>query len=148
MKRLSLVGLLALSLIGCSSSNTPTPQKLSQDMKSISTNTAISVVSQQTYSVPRDAQIIEETGLYRVIDNIYDTDGYNVLIPRGALVSGMYANDGLQCHISWKSIYVNKDEYENNRGTFTLGSITAPSTCAPTRGIKKGDRIIIKFTGN
>ncbi len=120
MKHLSIISLLIISLVGCSSNNTPTPQKLSQDVRSISNNTSISVTSQQSYSVPKDAQIIEETGLYRVIDNIYDSDGYNVLIPRGALISGLYTNDGLQCQIIWKSIYVNKDEYENNRGTLAL----------------------------
>ncbi|MDQ5921616.1 MAG: hypothetical protein QG673_1675 [Pseudomonadota bacterium] len=145
MKNLPIISLLIIGLASCGTDNTPTPQRMTQNVQSIPGNTVISVVSQDKYDAPHGAEIIEKKGSYRVIDNIYDTDGYQVLIPRNALISGIYTNDGVNCQIHWKAIYANEKEYEENRGSFVLDQTTSPSICVPTRGIKKGDRLVIRF---
>lgn len=78
MKNLPIISLLIIGLASCGTDNTPTPQRMTQNVQSIPGNTVISVVSQDKYDAPHGAEIIEKKGSYRVIDNIYDTDGYQV----------------------------------------------------------------------
>jgi hypothetical protein len=144
MKNILVTSLAIISLAACSSNNVPTPQKLSQDISQLPNTQVFSVVAKKNFRVPKNAQIIEEAGEFKTIDNIYDADGEKILIPRGAIVSGTYTNDGVNCKIVWKSIYVNDEEYDENRGSFILGEITEPSTCDPTRGIKSGGRVTIR----
>ena len=145
MKKLLILSLCLAGLAACSSDHTPTPQKLSQDVQTLPPATVISVSSEETFQIPKNAQIIEETGKFKTIDNTYDELGNKVLIPRDAIVSATYTNDGVNCKVVWKSIYANKAEHANKRGSFTLGETTVPSICDPIRGIKSGDRLTIQF---
>lgn len=148
MKNFLKFSAISLLVVSCSTPTTPTPQKLSQNLQAVPPSTVISVISQDNYQLPHDAQIIEKTGVFKTRDNIYDKQGNQVLIPKDAIVVGTYSNDGVNCKVIWKSIYVNGEEYENKRGTFALGSQAQPSICSPERGIKKHDRLTIRINDN
>jgi hypothetical protein len=145
MKKLLLI-LSVIGLVACSSDQTPTPQKLSQDVQSLPPETVISVSAENSFPTPKNAQVIQQLGSFRTIDNVYDKAGNRVLIPRNAIISGTYTNDGVSCQIAWKSVYANKEEYEEKRGSFVVGDTSVPSVCNPVRGIKAGDRLTISFT--
>ncbi|MFN8769682.1 MAG: hypothetical protein ACK5Z5_00080 [Neisseriaceae bacterium] len=145
MKRLIIVNFLSIILMMACTTNgqTPTPQKLSQDIQSLPSNTIISVISLETYAAPKGAEIIEKAGLYETVDNIYDARGYNVVIPRNALVRGIYTNDGKQCTVTWKAIYLDKQHYNKNMGSFEVGKQSVPTICDPIRGVFKGQRLLL-----
>ena len=145
MKKLLILSLFMAGLAACSSSHTPTPQKLAQDVETLPPATIISVFAENNFQVPKNAEIIEQTGRFKTVDNTYDELGNRVLIPRDAIINGTYTNDGVSCSIAWKSIYANKDEHEKKRGSFALSETTLPSICDPIRGIKSGDRLTIQF---
>ena len=145
MKKLLILNLCLAGLVACSSEHVPTPQKLSQEVETLPPATVISVFAEDNFHVPKNAQIIEQTGRFKTVDNTYDELGNKVLIPRDAVISGTYTNDGVSCKVVWKSIYANKTEHAQKRGSFALGEATMASRCDPLRGIKSGDRLTIKF---
>ena len=106
MKRITLAGLLTIALAACSTTtNTPTGLKLSQNIQSVASNSVMSVISQSNFAVPKHAQNIVQLGTFKASDNVYATDGNKVLIPRDAIISGLYSNDGVNCMIEWKAVY-------------------------------------------
>ena len=105
----------------------------------------MSVISQSNFAVPRHAQNIVQLGTFKAIDNVYASDGNKVLIPRDAIVSGLYSNDGVNCMIEWKAVYTNLTEYENKNGSLILRELTTESRCDPQYEIKTGDRVTISF---
>lgn len=142
-----LLGMVfAVGLSACSSLETPTPQKLSQDIYSIPPATVISVISDETYPMSVGTQIVEKAGTYKTMENTYDNDGYRVLIPKDAIINGTYKNDGTSCTVTWNAIYVNKSEFKNNQGSLALREVTEPSVCNPTQGVKAGNRLTIRFS--
>ncbi len=144
MKNLLKITILTAALSACSSDNIPTPQKLGHDIQTLPPATGIAAVSGENLRAPKDAQIIEKQTAFKVLDNVYSETGNRVVIRRGAIVSGTYSNDGSECKIIWNSIYVNKSEYEDKKGTPSLGSIATPFLCDPVKGIKKGQRVMIR----
>ncbi len=144
-KSVLLLSSLILGLAACSSDNVPTPKKLSQDVQSIPPFTTISVKAQETLGVPHNAETIMKIGTFKAIDNVYDPNGNNILIPRDAIITGVYTNDGVSCTIKWKAVYATEDEYSAKRGTLALGQVTSPSNCRALKGIKKGERAVISF---
>ncbi len=148
MKKLLLLGLTIAGLAACGTEHTPTPQKLGQDVQTLAPATVISVLAEEDLPVPKNAQIIEQMSEFKTVDNTYDELGNKVLIPRDAIISGSYTNDGVNCKIIWKSVYANEDEYQASRGSFALGQNTSASLCDPLRGIKSGDRITIRFNSS
>lgn len=143
-KKILFFGLLLGGMVACSS-NPPTPQKLSQDVQQVSPTTVVSVKSNDSYAVPAAGQIEEKSGTYKTLDTVYDDDGIKVLIPKNAFVKGIYKNDGVSCSVTWSSVYANEDAYEDDQGSFSLSKVTSSSMCDPVRGVKSGDRLVIKF---
>lgn len=145
MRNMILLSSLIAGISACSSDNAPTPSKVAQNVQTLAPGTVISAIAKQTHKVPQGAQVIEDTGVYVTTDNTYDRDGYDILVPKGALIKGTYTNDGTSCKVTWKAIYINEDEYENDRGSLILGKTTKPSLCKPEKGIKSGNRVTIRF---
>lgn len=146
MKKITLAGLLTIALAACSTTaNTPTGLKLSQNIQSVASNSVMSVISRSDFAVPKHAQNVVQLGTFKAMDNVYAPDGNKVLIPRDAIVSGLYSNDGVNCMIEWKAVYTNLTEYENKNGSLTLRELTTESRCDPQYEIKTGDRVTISF---
>lgn len=140
--------MVALVMAACADIEAPTPQKLSQDIKSLPSSTIISVISNDSYKAPKGVGVIERIGLFETLDNTYDDRGYQILIPRRAIVKGTYVNDGKKCTVTWSSIYFNKKEYEKNLGSVVLKDRTIPTDCDPQRGVQAGERLLIHFNRN
>lgn len=143
MNNLLKIALLAAAISSCSTEQVPTPGKLSLDVQALPPSTVISVIAEESYKTPKGSQVVEKSGVFKVKDNIYSERGSQVLIPRGAIVGGSYANDGVSCTVTWNSVYANADEYAENRGSFELSNVSSPTICNPTRGVKKNDRLVI-----
>jgi len=141
-----MIFFVLISLIACSSEQSPTPGKLRQNLYVIPENKGVAVVPEQTYKAPQAGQIIDENVVYKTVDNVYDKKGEELLIPRGSVITGNYINDGTSCVIVWKAVYANKYEYKKKNGTFSLSDIAKPTFCDPVKGLKIGNRIFIKFT--
>ncbi len=144
---LILLNVLTVTLIGCASYSdySASTIRLSQNIDHIPADTVIVATSEASYRVAKGTQIIEKSGIYKTSDNIYDEDGEKILIPRHAIISGIYSNDGIHCKITWKSIYRDMDSYYNKQGSFSLARRTHPSYCDAERGVKSGDKVTIKF---
>lgn len=146
MKKITLAGLITMGLAACSTTtNTPTGLKLSQNIQSVSSTSIMSVISQSNFAVPKHAQNVVQLGTFKANDNVYDQDGNKVLIPRDAIISGLYSNDGVNCMIEWKAVYTNITEYNNKNGSPILRELTTESRCDPQYEIKSGDRVTISF---
>ena len=146
MKKFVVVSLLAGVLAACSTTaSAPTGLKLSQNIQTVASNSIISVISQSDFAVPKHAQNIMQLGTFKTNDNVYDPDGNKILIPRDAIISGLYSNDGVNCMIEWKGVYANLTEYRNKNGSPILRELTTESLCDPQHEIKKGDRVTISF---
>jgi len=137
--------ILSFFVLSCSNETLPTPNKLSQNLGVIPSNTVISVIAKDNHNVPKSDGVIEEPKIYAVLDNIYDEDGVEVLIPKGAIVTGIYSNDGVTCKVSWQALYANKKAYSQKQGTLNFRNVTQPSFCNPQRGIKANNRLTIRF---
>lgn len=145
MKSYLWVSSIAIMLGACSTQRVPTTLKLSQDIQEVASNAVLSVISQNDLAVPTHSQNILTLGTFKTNDNTYDIDGNKVLIPRDAIIAGLYSNDGVNCTIEWRAIYTNLAEYNDQNGSLSLSSITTESLCDPLRGVKKGDRATIDF---
>ncbi|MCC2644855.1 MAG: hypothetical protein K0R49_1629 [Burkholderiales bacterium] len=143
MKTLVKLSVLVAALAACSSENLPTPQKLSVDVKALPPYAMIQAVAQEDLPAPKNAQIIEQQTTFKVDARVLG-ERNQVLIKKGAIVSGMYTNDGVTCKIVWKSLYTNKKEFDHNRGTFTLGEVAEPTSCNPVKGIEEGQIYVIR----
>ena len=145
MRNLLGTSLLMLGLIACSSEKTPTPEKVSHNLQAVPDDKVVAVISEKTHKAPEAGQIVDETVAYKTVDNIYDAQGAELLIPRGTVISGNYINDGVSCVIVWKAAYANSHEYKNKHGTFSLSDIAKSSRCDPVKGLKVGSHVFIKF---
>lgn len=145
MKKISLLLLIA-SLTACSIPNDPTTQEISADIDSIPANTIISVISVHKLAVPKNSsETITKLALFKTVDNTYSKDGVNVLIPRHAIIDGLYSNNGVNCTIKWKSVHFNHQKYKGQEGSLSLVSATQESVCNPKVGVKSGSRSLITF---
>lgn len=143
MKNLLKISILTAALTACSSDNIPTPQKLGVDVRSLPANSVIAVLAKEDFPTPKNSQIIEKQSAFKVIDSVYSQQG-TMLVRKNSIISGTYTNDGVTCRVTWKSIYANKSNYEDNIGTFSLGAVTEPTPCDPVKGIKEGQRVMIR----
>lgn len=146
MKKFALISLLTVALAACGTTyNAPTGTKLSGNIEAVAAYTIVSVISQNDFTIPKQSQNIIQLGTFKVNDNVYDLHGNKVLIPRDAIISGLYSNDGVSCMVEWKAVYIDLDEYNRENGSLTLRDLTIASVCDPLRGIKKGDRVTLSF---
>ena len=143
--KLPLIFSAILSLAACSNESLPTPNKLSQNVQAIPPHTVISAISKTSFAIPKNSQSIVKMGKFKVVDNVYDPIGHQVLIPRGAIIDGLYSNDGTTCEISWKTVYSSSDDFDDNQGSIALGRVTNASVCNPQRGVKSGERVTLTF---
>jgi hypothetical protein len=138
--------IICLSIIGlanCAYEATPNQQQLAKNVQLIPSTSVLSVISQNNYKISDGGQVIEQSGLYKsVYDLNYELDN-SVLIPSNALIRSTYHNDGVTCDINWTSIYAYNEE--DNRNAVALNQVTRPTICDPQKGIKTGDRLIIRF---
>lgn len=145
MKKLLLISSLMLGLGACSSNQVPNSKQLSYDVQTLPASTVISVLAEHDFKIPKNGQIVEQTGTFKTLDNTYDELGNKVLIPRDAIISGTYTNDGIHCSVAWKSIYANKDAFKEKHGSFAIAETSAPSICDPVLGVKTGNRLTVWF---
>ena len=145
MQKLIVMSMVMLGLIACSSDKTPTPEKVSQNLQAVPDEKIVAVVAEKTHKAPEAGQIVDETVIYKTVDNIYDAQGAELLIPRDTVITGNYINDGVSCVIVWKAAFANKSEYKNKHGTFSLSDIAKSSRCDPVKGLKVGSHVFIKF---
>ena len=132
------------SIIGCSS-NSSNYYKASNNVLEIPSSTIISARSMKDFPMPENNQAVIELEGFKIRDDIYDASGERVIIPKHAIISGLYTNDGQYCEISWKSVYMNESNFKAKKAPISLQNLTEKSTCEPTVGIKKGNVINIKF---
>lgn len=144
MKNLLKTAVVAAVLSACSSENVPTPQKLGQDLQTLTPSTQIAVAASEDFAVPTGAQVIQKQSVFKVLDNVYSKQSNRIIVPKGALITGLYSNSGTTCKIAWQSMYVNEDDYKNNMGTPQLQSIVQETRCDPVKGIKEDQRILIR----
>jgi hypothetical protein len=150
MKKICSSLLLMAGLAACSatSPHTPTPNKLALDIQSIPPQTALSVRAKASLDAPKNAQSIVKMATFVADDNLYDQAGNRLIIPRGAIIVGLYSNDGMECSIDWKAVYASQKDLEAGQGTLTLNQVTSKNKCDPVNGIKVGDRIALTFTSS
>lgn len=144
---LSFLGILMFSITGCGTPDgTPGPQKLNRNILAVPSSTTLGVTSLTSYSLPEDGQIVEQSGLFKSIDDVYDGADNRILIPSGATINGIYMNDGTNCKILWKSVYAYNDVTGDEINAVPLSLVTKPTLCNPHKVIKLGERITINFT--
>jgi hypothetical protein len=138
------ISIAAIVLNACSSNNVPTPAKLGYDVQTLAPATGIAVVAREDLDAPEDAQLINNPATFKVLDNVYAEYGNKVIVRKGSIISGTYFNNGTQCKISWNAIYLNKSQYKKKRGASLSDSIAQPSLCDPVKGVKEGQRVMIR----
>ena len=146
VKNLLLTGVLVVGLAACSSDSTPDVQRLTQNVLTVSSTAVLSVISEDSYLIPDNEQPIVQAGRYKVVGDIYDESDNRILIPSGAILSGVYSNDGDTCFVTWKSVYANNDDIEDTYNAVSLSKVTRPTKCNPARGVRDGDRLKVSFT--
>lgn len=148
MQKLVFIGLAILLISGCSSELSPEMQMAVHNTAIVTFSTEMVVVSQNDYIVPKKDETIHQHGSYRVTANIYSYMGDNIVIPKGATISGTYINDGTSCHVMWKSVHINAFPGRGWITLISLSGITNPTNCNATLGIRKNDKLRIQFVAN
>lgn len=144
--KILIASLLIIGLIGCSSESTPAPRKLYRNIQAISSTTVISVTAQNSYPMPKDDNLVEQSGRFKTINDVYDAVDNRILIPSGAIISGSYSNDGGTCRVIWKSIYANNAVNYHSDNAVSIAQVTEPTKCDSIKGVKIGDRLEIRFS--
>jgi hypothetical protein len=138
--------IICLSIVGlasCAYEMPPNQQQLAKNVQLIPSTSVLSVISQNNYKISDSGHVIEQSGLYKTVYDLnYEPDN-SILIPSNALIRGTYHNDGVTCDINWTSVYAYNEE--DNRNAVPLNQVTRPTICDPNKGIKTGDRLIIRF---
>ncbi len=145
MKKFSWLGFLVSALSACSSSGMLTPTKLAHNIAEVPQSAVISVVAINDFPIAHNAQSIVKLGKFKSLDNVYDSEGNKILIPRDAIVTGLYTNDGVTCDIAWKAVYLNEAEFKSERGALVLDTVAAKSICDPLHGVSSGERVTLRF---
>ncbi len=144
MKSLLII-LLAVCIMACSNKGLPSYNKSSHSVLDLPAKTVISATSMDNLAVSDGSKAIVELGGFKTVDNTYDSFGEQVIIPRNAVISGLYVNDGASCSISWKYVYATEEDFEAKRALFSIQNRTDDSLCMPTLGINKNDRVTLQF---
>ena len=144
--KILIASLLIIGLVGCSSESTPAPRKLYRNIQAISSTTIISVIAQNSYPMPEKNTLIEQSGNFRTINDVYDAADNRILIPSGAIIGGSYSNDGGICRVIWKSVYANNGADYTSENAVSIAQVTEPTKCDSVKGVKVGDRLEIRFS--
>ncbi|HMT02814.1 MAG TPA: hypothetical protein PKD00_05815 [Burkholderiales bacterium] len=144
MKKKLLIACVVSGLIGCGSNSSPKYYD-NKNVLEMPKATTISTRSMKNFSMPDDNQAIEELGSFKVRDNIYNSSGEQVIIPKHAVISGLYSNDGRNCSISWKSVYANEKNFNAKKVSFSIQDLTEDTACTPDVAIKKGNVVNVQF---
>lgn len=144
--KILVVSLLIIGLVGCSSESTPAPRKLYRNVQAISSTTIISVIAQNSYPMPLNDNLVEQSGRFKTINDVYDAVDNRILVPSGAIISGSYSNDGGICRVIWKSIYANNATDYHSDNAVSIAQVTEPTKCDSIKGVKIGERLEIRFS--
>jgi hypothetical protein len=148
MFKLLALGAIATTLAACStSSSARQAENLANNVQAVEQNRILSVIAEKDLAVPHGAQNLVSFAKFHAQDNLYDRNGTKLLIPRNAIVTGVYTNDGINCAIEWKAVYANEADYRKTYGALTLEKEAIPSRCDPMHGVKEGERATITFLG-
>lgn len=145
MKKQVLIACMFAGIIGCSSNSSPNYYKASNNVLEIPSSTIISAHSMNNFPMPENNQAVVELEGFKIRDDIYDASGERVIIPKNAVISGLYNNNGQYCEISWKSVYMNEKNFKAKKAPISVLNLIEQSVCEPTVAIKKGNVINIKF---
>jgi hypothetical protein len=139
--------LVTLGLAGCGTDNTPPyVKKLNHNVRSVSEADTLTVFAEHDYPAPASGQTTTQLVYFKTVYNLYKNKGYHkVLIPSNTIVSGVYNNDGKGCTITWKDVYAHGDQTMDNHNAVNFSSVTVPTICNPTVGLKEGEPLIINF---
>lgn len=145
MKKLLLLTAIVAGLTACSSNSAPTDRPIASDLQDVPILSQDEVLSLTTFAVPKSGQVVVQEGAFQTEDNVYKSNGYDVLIPRRAVLEVLYTNDGVNCTIQWKKMYPDVVEYRKQRNSLKVVDLQATSRCSPKRGIVTDDRMIVNF---
>jgi len=145
---ITIIFALISSITACSSAKRSTTIIKKEDIQSIAKSTVISVMAKEDFPLPKGAQSFVKMGKFEVNENVYDAKGQKLLLPRHTIIEGLYSNDGSVCEIEWGVVYMNEVKYKAREGVIDLSFITDATLCSPSRGVKKGDKLIITYNQN
>ena len=145
-KLLALIFAVSTLMVACKTPNDiPAPQ-LEENLKQVPSGTVFGTIAEDDLESPkRYGKGVITLAKFNVIEEVYDETGSKILIPRGAIVTGLYQNDGSRCLIKWKAIYANEEAYENEEPAFQISNKARNSICKSAYGIKQGSKVTIKF---
>lgn len=147
-KRFLLIGSMLLGLVACSGTSVPTNQPISHDLDEIPYQSKDAIIAMRSFDVPKGSTPVIQSGPFQLDDNIYKDNGHTKLIPRRSILEGVYYNDGTSCTVTWKNVFPSIVEYKKQRNDWDVVSASSDTLCDPKRGIKAGDRMVVKFNPN
>ena len=147
MKKILLLVALATSLAACSSDNVSHAQHLATNkLQTIPDQSQVEILALTSFAAPTNGGTIVKSGPFQTEDKVYQSNGHTIIIPRRAVLEGLYTNDGTTCNVVWKKVYPDIVEYKKQRSSLDVENVSSAITkCDPARGIKSDDRLIVNF---
>jgi hypothetical protein len=148
MKHKLLALILATSslIIGCENMSSISPKQLDENIQEVPSGTVFGTTSDETLPSPkRYGEGVIKLAKFTSQEEVYNDSGSKILIPIGAVVTGLYENDGSRCRIKWKAIYANEGAYEDEKPSFEISDKVRDSICRSAYGIKQDSKVTIKF---
>ena len=147
MQKLFCSIFVALTLASCATSSNLTTPQISNNMSLIPSNTRVVLMSLEELKPPVSQQqmTVIKIGTFRVLNDVYDDSASQILIPQGAIFSGLYTNNASTCRITWKAVYASTSDFEKQLPSYGLDSTLADSPCDVATGVKKGKRFMVMF---
>ena len=140
--------LIGISLVSCATSSSQlTTAQISSNMSLVPNNTRVVLMSLEELKPPvsQTQTTVSAMGTFRVLNDVYDENASQILIPMGAIFTGLYANNSSTCRIAWKAVYANNNDYKQQLPSFALDNTLADSTCDTSTGVKEGNRFMVMF---
>lgn len=147
MKKILLLAAMVAGLAACSSNSVPTPQHMAtNDLDDIPNQSQVELLALTSFETPKNGVTVVKSGPFQTQDKVYQSNGHSIIIPRRAVLEGLYTNDGTTCTVVWKEVYPSIVEYRKQRNPLDVENVSSAITkCDPKRGIKSNDRLIVNF---
>lgn len=110
--------------------------------------TAVAVEDNHFFDKPQANQIYLHLLKFRVSAAVYDCFKFKEVIPKGAIVSGVYMNDGFRCTIEWQAVYANEAHFQAGYGSLMWGKLAEPIRCNPKAKFISGSKLFINLDQN